>query len=76
MWEKKKKMVWDEQADEKQNSVAAKTREALKMDGKWTKCKKISIIAIITRMQKPPPNDDDGIKRMRLIVWYWCPSYY
>ena len=62
MWEKKKKMVWDEQADKKQNSVAAKTREALKMDGKWTKCKKISIIAIITRMQNHPRTTTMGLR--------------
>ena len=62
MWEKKKKMVWDEQADKKQNSVAAKTREALKMDGKWTKCKKMSIIAIITRMQNHPRMTTMGLR--------------
>ena len=62
MWEKKKKMVWDEQADKKQNSVAAKTREALKMDGKWTKCKKMSIIAIITRMQNHPRTTTMGLR--------------
>ena len=62
MWEKKKKMVCDEQADKKQNSVAAKTREALKMDGKWTKCKKISIIAIITRMQNHPRTTTMGLR--------------
>ena len=62
MWEKKKKMVWDEQADKKQNSVAAKTREALKMDGKWTKCKKMSIIAIITTMQNHPLTTTMGLR--------------
>ena len=62
MWEKKKKMVWDEQADKKQNSVAAKTREALKMDGKWTKCKKMSIIVIITRMQNHPRTTTMGLR--------------
>ena len=62
MWEKKKKMVWDEQADKKQNSVAAKTREALKMDGKWTKCKKMSIIGIITTMQNHPRTTTMGLR--------------
>ena len=62
MWEKKKKMVWDEQADKKQNSVAAKTREALKMDGKWTKCKKMSIIAFIIRMQNHPQRTTMGLR--------------
>ena len=41
---------------------STKTREALKMDGKWTKCKKMSIIAIITRMQNHPRTTTMGLR--------------